>query len=162
YGPDSTATTVAGWQPGDPRIFRLQETDLAGNQSELSAPLVQLPSLTGLTLDEASAALAKLGLTIGSVTVARPRQARANNRPRGSRPRAAGRRDRRDRRPGWRRDEPHVQGRHRAEVQAGKAEAVRRTRRADAQRGRHGAALQPAPRPPVHLALQDPCRQHDP
>jgi hypothetical protein len=69
YDPDYTATTVAGWQPGDPRIFRLQETDLAGNQSALSAPLVQLPSLTGLTLDQASAALAKLGLTIGSVTV---------------------------------------------------------------------------------------------
>ncbi|MFL5946424.1 MAG: Ig-like domain-containing protein, partial [Gaiellaceae bacterium] len=69
FGPDYTAATVAGWKSGDSRIFRLQETDLAGNQSELAAPLVELPSLIGMTLEQAEAALAARGLTIGSVTV---------------------------------------------------------------------------------------------
>jgi hypothetical protein len=69
YGPDYTAATVAGWKPGDTRIFRLQETDLAGNQSELTAPLEQLPSLVGMTLEQAQAALAARGLSIGTVTV---------------------------------------------------------------------------------------------
>jgi hypothetical protein len=69
YGPDYTAATVAGWTPGDPRIFRLQEADLAGNQSELTAPLQQLPSLIGMTLEQAEAALAARGLSIGTVTV---------------------------------------------------------------------------------------------
>jgi len=69
YDPDSTAATVAGWKPGDPRIFRLQETDLAGNQSELTAPLAQLPSLVGMTLDQVEAALAARGLSVGTVTV---------------------------------------------------------------------------------------------
>ena len=40
FGPDYTAATVAGWKPGDSRIFRLKETDLAGNESELTQPLV--------------------------------------------------------------------------------------------------------------------------
>jgi hypothetical protein len=69
YDPDYTAATVAGWKPGDSRIFRLKETDLAGNESELTQPLVQLPSLVGMTPDEAEAALEKLGLSIGSVTI---------------------------------------------------------------------------------------------
>jgi hypothetical protein len=69
FGPDYTAATVAGWKPGDSRIFRLKETDLAGNESELTQPLVELPSLIGMTPDQAEAALAKLGLTIGSLTV---------------------------------------------------------------------------------------------
>jgi hypothetical protein len=69
YGPDYTAASVAGWQPGDPRIFRLQETDLAGNQSELTAPLAPVPSLVGLTPDEAEAALTRAGFSIGSLTV---------------------------------------------------------------------------------------------
>jgi hypothetical protein len=69
FGPDYTAATVAGWTPGDPRIFRLQENDLAGNQSGLTPPLAQVPSLAGLTLDQAQAALAARGLSIGSVTV---------------------------------------------------------------------------------------------
>jgi hypothetical protein len=69
YGPDSTAATLAGWQPADTRIVRLQETDLAGNQSALTQPLQDVPSLVGLTLDQAKAALAARGLSIGSVTV---------------------------------------------------------------------------------------------
>jgi hypothetical protein len=69
YGPDFTAATVAGWKPGDSRIFRLKETDLAGNESGLSAPLVPLPSLVGMTLDQVEAALAASGLTLGSVTI---------------------------------------------------------------------------------------------
>jgi hypothetical protein len=69
YGPDYTAATGAGWTPGDTRIFRLQETDLAGNQSDLTAPLVLVPSLIGMTPDQAEAALAASGLSIGSLTV---------------------------------------------------------------------------------------------
>src|SRR6185312_13541288 len=59
YGPDYTAATVAGWAHGDQRIFRLKETDLAGNDSDLTPPLVEIPSLIGMTPDEAAAALAK-------------------------------------------------------------------------------------------------------
>ncbi|MFL5945446.1 MAG: Ig-like domain-containing protein [Gaiellaceae bacterium] len=69
YGPDFAAATVAGWKPGDSRIFRLKETDLAGNESELTAPVVPVPSLIGLTPDQAEAALAARGLSIGSLTV---------------------------------------------------------------------------------------------
>jgi hypothetical protein len=69
FGPDFTAATVAGWKPGDSRILRLQETDLAGNVSELTAPLVELPSLVGLTPEQAAAALAAHGLTLGTLTV---------------------------------------------------------------------------------------------
>ena len=69
YGPDYTAATLAGWKPGDTRIVRLQETDLAGNQSALTQPLQDVPSLVGLTVDQAEAALAARGLSIGSVTV---------------------------------------------------------------------------------------------
>ncbi|MFL5918543.1 MAG: Ig-like domain-containing protein, partial [Gaiellaceae bacterium] len=69
FGPDFIAATVAGWKPGDPRSFRLQETDLAGNQSEPAAALVQLPSLVGMTPDRAEAELRARGLTLGTVTV---------------------------------------------------------------------------------------------
>jgi hypothetical protein len=69
FVPDVTAASVAGWQPGDPRIFRLQETDLAGNESDVTPPLLQLPSLIGMTPDQAEAVLAKLGLSLGSFTV---------------------------------------------------------------------------------------------
>jgi hypothetical protein len=69
FDPDNTAANVADWKPGDNRIFRLQETDLAGNESDLTSPLVQLPSLIGMTVDQAEATLAKLGLSLGTVTI---------------------------------------------------------------------------------------------
>jgi hypothetical protein len=69
FDPDYTAASVADWKAGDTRIFRLKETDLAGNESDLTPPLVQLPSLIGMTRDQAEATLAKLGLSLGTVTV---------------------------------------------------------------------------------------------
>ena len=36
YGVDYTAASIGGWSVGDPRIFRLKETDLAGNESPLT------------------------------------------------------------------------------------------------------------------------------
>jgi hypothetical protein len=162
FGPDYTATTVAGWTPGDPRIFRLQETDLAGNQSGLTPPLAQVPSLAGLTLDQAqgSARRARPQHRVGHGR--RHRQGRDDHRAGGSRARAPGRGDRRDRRTRRRRDEPRLQGRDCAPLQAGEAEAVRGPRAAHPLGERHCAALQPAPCALVHVALQGACRQHDP
>jgi hypothetical protein len=69
YGVDYTAAGIGSWSPGDPRIFRLQETDLAGNQSPLTPPLRPVPPLVGLTLDQAEAALTARGFSVGTVTV---------------------------------------------------------------------------------------------
>jgi hypothetical protein len=68
FGVDYTAASIGPWSVGDPRIFRLKETDLAGNESELTRPLVPVPSLVGKTPDQAAALLAPLGLTVGNVT----------------------------------------------------------------------------------------------
>ena len=68
FGVDYTAASIGGWSVGDPRIFRLKETDLAGNESPLTQPLRPVPSLVGKTPDQAAALLAALGFTIGSTT----------------------------------------------------------------------------------------------
>jgi hypothetical protein len=68
YGVDYTAANIGGWSVGDPRIFRLKETDLAGNESSLTQPLRPVPSLIGKTPDQAAALLAPLGLKIGTTT----------------------------------------------------------------------------------------------
>jgi PASTA domain len=68
YGVDYTAASIGNWSVGDPRIFRLKETDLAGNESSLTQPLRPVPSLIGKTPDQAAALLAPLGLKIGTTT----------------------------------------------------------------------------------------------
>ena len=68
YGVDYTAANIGSWSTGDPRIFRLKETDLAGNESSLTEPLRPVPSLIGKTPDQAAALLAPLGLKIGTTT----------------------------------------------------------------------------------------------
>jgi hypothetical protein len=68
FGVDYTAASIGGWSVGDQRIFRLKETDLAGNESSLTQPLRPVPSLVGKTPDQAAALLAALGFTIGSTT----------------------------------------------------------------------------------------------
>jgi hypothetical protein len=68
FGVDTTAAGIGAWSPSDPRIFRLKETDLAGNESSLTSPLRAVPSLVGKTPDQAAALLAPLGLKIGTVT----------------------------------------------------------------------------------------------
>ncbi|HEU5277858.1 MAG TPA: Ig-like domain-containing protein [Gaiellaceae bacterium] len=68
FGVDYTAAGVGSWSTGDPRVFRLQETDLAGNQSALTRPLRPVPSLIGKTPDQASALLAPLGFKLGTIT----------------------------------------------------------------------------------------------
>jgi hypothetical protein len=68
FGVDNTAAAIGGWSVGDPRIFRLKETDLAGNESSLTPALRPVPSLIGKTADQAAALLAPLGLKIGTTT----------------------------------------------------------------------------------------------
>ena len=68
YGVDYSAGNIGSWSTGDPRIFRLKETDLAGNESSLTEPLRPVPSLIGKTPDQAAALLAPLGLKIGTTT----------------------------------------------------------------------------------------------
>jgi hypothetical protein len=69
FGVDYTAASVGAWSVGDPRIFRLKETDLAGNESSLTPVLRAVPSLIGKTPDQAAALLAPLGLTLGTTTI---------------------------------------------------------------------------------------------
>jgi hypothetical protein len=69
YDADYTAATIAGWHIGDSRVIRLMETDLAGNESTLAEPLLPVPSLVGLTREQAAAALRARGFTIGSISV---------------------------------------------------------------------------------------------
>jgi len=68
FGVDYTAADVGPWSPGDSRVFRLKETDLAGNDSALTRPLLPVPSLIGKTPDQAAAALAARGFTVGTLT----------------------------------------------------------------------------------------------
>jgi hypothetical protein len=68
FGVDYTAASVGGWSVGDPRVFRLKETDLAGNESALTPPLRPVPSLIGTTPDQAAALLESLGFKLGTVT----------------------------------------------------------------------------------------------
>ena len=68
YGVDYTTASIGSWSVGDPRIFRLKETDLAGNESALTRPLRPVPSLIGKTPDQVAALLAPLGLSVGSIT----------------------------------------------------------------------------------------------
>jgi hypothetical protein len=68
YGVDYTAAAVGNWSTGDPRVFRLKETDLAGNESVLTPPLRPVPSLVGLTPDQAESALNAHGFTLGTIT----------------------------------------------------------------------------------------------
>jgi len=69
FGVDSTTASVGSWTVGDPRIFRLKETDLAGNESSLTPVLRPVPSLIGKTPDQAAALLAPLGLKLGTTTI---------------------------------------------------------------------------------------------
>ena len=68
YGVDYTTANIGSWSVGDPRIFRLKETDLAGNESALTRPLRPVPSLIGKTPDQVAALLAPLGLSVGSIS----------------------------------------------------------------------------------------------
>ncbi len=68
FGVDYTAAGVGSWSIGDTRVFRLKETDLAGNESELTRPLVPVPSLIGKTPDQIAALLEPLGFKIGTIT----------------------------------------------------------------------------------------------
>ncbi len=69
FGVDYTAASVGAWSPGDSRIFRLKETDVAGNESTLTPALLPVPSLVGKTPDQAAALLAGLGFEVGTITI---------------------------------------------------------------------------------------------
>jgi uncharacterized repeat protein (TIGR02059 family) len=68
FGAATTETTVAGFTAADARRFQLVAEDHAGNRSPSSAAVVGVPSLAGLTLDEARAALTARGLAVGAVS----------------------------------------------------------------------------------------------
>src|SRR4029453_16429792 len=68
FGVGYTAASVGGWSIGDPRVFRLKETDLAGNESALTPPLRPVPSLIGRTPDQAAALLESFGFKLGTTT----------------------------------------------------------------------------------------------
>ena len=90
FGVDYTAASIGGWSAGDPRIFRLKETDLAGNESSLTQPLRPVPSLVGKTPDQAAALLARSGSRSAPPRPAAPaRQARSRARPDSSSPKQA-------------------------------------------------------------------------
>jgi hypothetical protein len=66
-GPDQLELKLGSWDPSDTRRFSLREVDAAGNVSAESTVLAGLPQLIGLTLDQATGALAGRGFTVGSV-----------------------------------------------------------------------------------------------
>ncbi len=68
YGIDQLETKMGAFTADDMREFTIREYDLAGNPSALAGPLRAVPHLVGLTLDEARAALAARGFTLGTVT----------------------------------------------------------------------------------------------
>jgi hypothetical protein len=69
FGVDYSAASIGAWTTGDPRMFRLKETDLAGNGSSLTQVLRPVPSLIGKTPGQATALLVPLGLKLGTTTI---------------------------------------------------------------------------------------------
>jgi hypothetical protein len=67
YGVDHDEALVGPWSAGDPRVFRLKETDLAGNESPLTLPLRPVPSLVGKTIDQVTMLLTERGFTVGQL-----------------------------------------------------------------------------------------------
>ncbi|MDP8910840.1 MAG: Ig-like domain-containing protein, partial [Actinomycetota bacterium] len=66
---------LGGLSADDTRAFTLAESDAAGNESAQTKALRALPTLAGLTLEAARAALAERGFSIGTVTSASSRKA---------------------------------------------------------------------------------------
>jgi len=60
-------TKMGAFDASDTRTFSMVETDAAGNGSQPTATLRALPQLAGLTLDQARAALAARGFSVGTV-----------------------------------------------------------------------------------------------
>jgi uncharacterized repeat protein (TIGR02059 family) len=64
-------STFEDYLPGavadDPRVFQIQAVDENGNGSPLSVGITGVPDLTGMTVDQAKAALAAKGLVLGNV-----------------------------------------------------------------------------------------------
>ena len=153
FGVDYTAAGIGGWSIGDTRVFRLKETDLAGNESELTRPLLPVPSLIGKTPDQIAALLAPLGFKIGTITTGGTGPAGTVTGPGQPRTRGRGRRDRPRRRTRRRAGRPLPQGHDSAEDQAGEAQEDRGPRAGHARLAGHRAALQPEAREALHLAL---------
>ena len=61
-------TKLGAIEAGDTREFSLSERDSVGNESARTTAFVVLPRLVGLTFDQARAALAARGPTVGTVT----------------------------------------------------------------------------------------------
>jgi hypothetical protein len=66
----TTELSVGKVAAGDPRSFTVVQTDYVGNASAPTRALRVLPDLTGLTPDQARAALRARGLVVGNVTTA--------------------------------------------------------------------------------------------
>jgi hypothetical protein len=69
FGAAVTETVVTGFGPNDARSFQIAADDHAGNRSAPSVALRSVPALTGMTLDEARAALEARGLVLGATSV---------------------------------------------------------------------------------------------
>ena len=152
FGVDYTAAGVGSWSIGDTRVFRLKETDLAGNESELTRPLVPVPSLIGKTPDQIAALLEPLA----SKSARSPPAARVRAAPSRARPTLHSRkrvpRSTSSSHPAVR-GRPGPQGHDRAEDQADQAQEDRGPRARHARLAGHRAALQPEAREALHLAL---------
>jgi hypothetical protein len=66
-GSDELFATVGAFDETDQRSFTISENDVAGNMSSPSRPLRVVPSLVGLTVEQARAVLLARGFTAGNV-----------------------------------------------------------------------------------------------
>jgi hypothetical protein len=62
-----TSATVAPFLTDETRVYQVLAVDAAGNMSSLSPGVVQVPTVLGLSLTAATAALAQRGFTVGKV-----------------------------------------------------------------------------------------------
>ena len=67
FGPTEYEAKLGPIEPGDTRRFQLLQLDGAGNKSILTPVLRAVPSVTGLGVDAARAALAERGFRLGQV-----------------------------------------------------------------------------------------------
>ncbi|TML19511.1 MAG: hypothetical protein E6G32_12085 [Actinobacteria bacterium] len=68
FGVDRTSGDAGPWTAHDSRSFTLRETDVAGNNSQMTDPLRRVPPLVGKTLDGVQSALSAAGLKLGQVS----------------------------------------------------------------------------------------------
>ena len=68
FGPTEYEAKLGAFSPSDSRTFTLAQLDAAGNISAQTPPLRAVPGLAGRGLDDATAALAAAGFSVGTVS----------------------------------------------------------------------------------------------